>query len=71
MRIREDSWRFLHDFRLRDAELSDGEIPVLAAENQDIVPHNYYTVSQRVPSNLDTAVPGAAPALRYRIEPEI
>ena len=29
------------------------------------------TVSQRVPSNLDTAVPGAAPALRYRIEPEI
>ena len=47
-------------FRLRDAELSDGEIPVLAAENQDIVPHNYYTVSQRVPSNLDTAVPGAA-----------
>ena len=30
-------------------------------KNQDIVPHNYYTVSQRVPSNLDTAVPGAAP----------
>ena len=27
--------------------------------------------SQRVPSNLDTAVPGVAPALRYRIEREI
>ena len=31
------------------------------------MPHNYYTVSQRVPSNLDTAVPGAAPARRCGI----
>ena len=56
---------------ISDSVMLNYQTEKLAAENQDIVPHNYYTVSQRVPSNLDTAVPGAAPALRYRIEPEI
>ena len=37
---------FFHDFRLCDAELSDGEIPVLAAGNQDIVPHIYKSTPQ-------------------------
>ena len=34
------------------------KIPVLAAENQDIVPHNYYTVSQRTPQTLTRPYPG-------------
>ena len=63
VRIREEILPWFQE--LRDAALSYGEIPVLASENYDIVPRNSFTVSQRTFQDLDTSVPGKAPAMRY------